>query len=86
MAFSLFGASEEKFLGLNFIEFFQGSDQKRIEDLLVKIGDGPPEISDKVYVRLNGTWVSLNVLLIENHIGRSVIVIVTPLRNTSTPQ
>jgi len=79
MAFSLFGASEEKFLGLNFIEFFQGSDQKRIEDLLVKIGDGPPEISDKVHIRLNGKWVSLNVLPIESHIEWSVIVIITPL-------
>jgi len=86
MAFSLFGASEEKLLGSTFIELFEGSDQKIIEDLLVQIGDGPPEISDKVRVRLNGKWMSLKVLPIENHMGWSVIVIVTSLPDTSKSQ
>lgn len=84
MAFSLFGTSEEELLGSTFIELFEGSDRKRIEDLLVKIGDGPPEISDKVHVRLNGKWVSLNVLPIESYMEWSVIVIVTPLSNPNT--
>ena len=78
MAFSLLGASEEKLLGSAFIEFFEGSDRKIIEDLLVKIGEGPPEISDTVHVILNGELLSLNMLPIENHMGWSVIVIVTP--------
>ena len=86
MAFSLFGTSEEKLLGSTFIELFEGSDQKIIEDLLVQIGDGPPEISDKVRVRLNGKWMLLNVLPIENHMGWSVIVIVTSLPDTSKSQ
>lgn len=86
MAFSLFDASEEKLLGSAFIELFEGSDRKRIENLLAKIGDGPPETSDRVHIRLNGKWVSLNVLPVENLMGWSVIAIIAPLRNNSTPQ
>ena len=92
MAFSLFGASEEKLLGSTFIELFEGSDRKSIEDLLAKIGAGPPEISDRTHIRLNGKWVSFNLLPIESLMEWSIIVIVTPLNNsnqggnTSTPQ
>ena len=78
MAFSLLGVSEEKLLGLNFIELFDGSDRKKIENLLVKIGDGPPEISDRFSVKHHEKWIALNLLPVEDHMGWSVIVIVTP--------
>ena len=83
---SLFGGSEENLLGLNFVELFEGSNRRRIEDLLAKIGDGPPEISDGVHIRLHGKWVSLKLLPIDDPMGWSVIAILTPLIGTATPQ
>ena len=85
-AFSLFGGSEENLLGLNFAALFEGSDRNKIEDLLAKIGDGPPEISDGVRIRLHGRWVSLKLLPIDDPIGWSVIAILTPLIGATTPR
>ena len=78
MAFSLSGSSEAALLGRNFFELFEGSDREKIRDLLFRIGDGPPEISDRFTVRLPEKQVSLKLLPVEDHTGWSVIAIVTP--------
>jgi hypothetical protein len=78
MGFSLCGSSEAALLGQNFFQRFKGNDRKKIQDLLFRIGDGPPEISDRFTVRLHEKWVSLKLLPVEDHTGWSVIAIVTP--------
>jgi CheY-like chemotaxis protein len=84
--FILFGSSEAALLGRNFCELFEGSDRKRIRDLFLSIGDGPPEISDRFPVRLCENRVSLKLLPVEDHTGWSVIAILTPLGNSENPQ
>ena len=81
--FSLSGSSEAALLGRNFFELFKGSDREKIEDLLFRIGDGPPEISDSFAVRLHEKRVSLKLLPVEDHTGWSVIAIVSPLPDTA---
>ena len=76
--FSLSDSSEAALLGRNFFELFEGNDREKIEDLLVKIGAGPPEISDRFSVRLNEKDVFLKLLPVEDHTGWSVIAIITP--------
>jgi PAS domain S-box-containing protein len=84
--FSLSGSSEAALLGRNFFELFIGNDREKIEDLLLKIGGGPPEISDRFWVRLNEKDVSLKLLPVEDHTEWSVIAIVSPLGRTGNPQ
>jgi PAS domain S-box-containing protein len=84
--FSLSGSSEAALLGRNFFELFKGSDREKIEDLLFRIGDGPPEISDRFTVRLHEKRVSLKLLPVEDHTGWSVIAIVAPLPDISDSQ
>ncbi|MCP4576053.1 MAG: response regulator, partial [Deltaproteobacteria bacterium] len=83
--FSLSGSSETALLGRNFFELFEGKDRQKIEDLLFRIGDGPPEISDKFPIRLCENGVSLKLLPVEDHSGWSVIAILTPLDRTENP-
>lgn len=85
MGFSLCGASETALLGRNFFELFKGSNRKKIEKLLLMIGDGPPEISDRFQVRLNEKPVSLKLLPVEDHLGWSVIAIVSPFQEPAKP-
>jgi len=85
-AFSLSNSSETALLGRNFFELFEGNDGKKIEDLLLRIGDGPPEISDRFPVKLCENWVSLKILPVEDHTGWSVIAMLTPLGKPENPQ
>jgi PAS domain S-box-containing protein len=85
MGFSLCGSSEAELLGRKFFELFKGNDRKKIEDLLMKIGDGPPDISDRFQARLNEKRVSLKLLPVEDHTGWSVIAIVSSFQNAAKP-
>jgi CheY-like chemotaxis protein len=76
--FSLSGFSEAGLLGQNFFDLFTGSDREKIEDLLFKIGDGPPEVADSFPVKLFDRSVSLKLLPVEDHMGWSVVAIVSP--------
>jgi CheY-like chemotaxis protein len=84
--FSLSDSSEAALLGRNFFELFEGNDRRRVEDLLLRIGDGPPEISDRFSVRLHENVVSLKLLPVEDHTGWSVIAILTSLGKSEIPQ
>ena len=84
--FSLSGTSEATLLGRNFVELFNERDRREIEGLFLKIGDGPPQISDGISVEMNEQSVSLRFLPIEDHTGWSVIAIVTPLPDVPKPQ
>jgi two-component system, cell cycle sensor histidine kinase and response regulator CckA len=85
--FSLSGFSESALLGRKFPDLFTGSDRKRIEDLLFKIGDGPPEVTDSFSVTLFDNRVSLKLLPMEDHMGWSVVAIVSPLSGAAgSPQ
>ena len=75
--FSLSGIPETALLGKNFLELFKGSDHGKIKGLLQKIGDGPPEITDMIAVRLNEKRISLKLLPVEDHLGWSVIAILS---------
>jgi hypothetical protein len=79
-------SSEAALLGKNFFELFKGSDREKIEGLLFRIGDGPPEISDRFTVRLHEKRVSLKLLPVEDHTGWSVIAIVTPSPSIANSQ
>jgi len=77
--FSLSGFSEAALLGQNFFDLFTGSDREKIEDLLFRIGDGPPEVTDSFSATLFDKRVSLKLLPMEDHMGWSVVAIVSPL-------
>ncbi len=76
--FSLSGTSEATLLGRDFVLLFGERDRRTIENLLLKIGDGPPQISDGISVEMNHQRVSLKLLPMEDHTGWSVIAIVSP--------
>ena len=84
--FSLSDSSEAALLGRNFFELFEGNDCEKIKDLLFRIGDGPPEISDRFTVKLHEKRVSLKLLPVEDHTGWSVIAIITPFGGSENPQ
>ena len=86
MCFSLCGAPEDELLGLDFIALFEGSDRKKIEDLLLKIGDGPPEISDRFPIKLQQKWSTLKLLPVEHDTGWSIIAIIAPLDTIAKPE
>ncbi len=75
--FSLCGFPETSLLGQNFLELFKGNDREKIEGLLQKIGDGPPEVTDMIAVRLNERRISLKLLPVEDHLGWSIIAILS---------
>ncbi len=77
--FSLSGFSEAALLGQDFFDLFTGKDREKIETLLLKIGDGPPEVADSFPVTLFDNRVSLKLLPMEDHMGWSVVAIVSPL-------
>jgi CheY-like chemotaxis protein len=81
--FSLTGTSEAALLGRDFVLLFGEKDRKTIENLLLKIGDGPPQISDGIPVEMNHQRVSLKLLPMEDHTGWSVIAIVSPVPDNS---
>lgn len=84
--FTLSGVAESVLLGRNFREFFKGRDREKIEDLLMRIGDGPPEVSDGFTVTLHEKRVSLKLLPLEDHLGWSVIAIASPLPSPAGSQ
>ncbi len=76
--FTLCGLSEASLLGKRFPELFRDDDRKNIEALLLQMGDGPPEISDKSHVSLGEKQMSLKLLPLEDILGWTIIAILTP--------
>jgi hypothetical protein len=71
----LIGISEERLLGSDFTECFEGNHRKRVEDLLHDIGDTPRKITEDSPVLLNGRHISLNILPVRENGQRSFVVI-----------
>ncbi|MBW1779441.1 MAG: response regulator [Deltaproteobacteria bacterium] len=86
IALSLLGGSEEKLLGRRFIDLFEGTDRKKIDDLMEDIGAGLPEIIDPFRVQVTGETMLLKILPVEDNMVWSVIVIAVPLRKITTHQ
>jgi len=86
IALSLFGCSEEKLLGKQFIGLFDEPERKRIADLLGDIGAGLPEIIDPFRAQVSGQTILLKILPVEDNLEWSVMVIAVPQDKITVPQ
>ncbi len=73
---SLMGLSEEALLGSKFTELINEGDRKRIEDSLVKIGEGPQEVGLDIPMIVNNRHILLSMLLVKDDVRSSVILVI----------
>lgn len=76
-ALDLLGLAEEKVLASYFIDQFQGTDRRRIENLLQAVDNTPQTISKDLPVVLHDKQVSLNIIPITDEEHKPIIVILT---------
>jgi diguanylate cyclase (GGDEF)-like protein/PAS domain S-box-containing protein len=81
-AAKLAGMAQEKLLASDFAQFFAGSDQQRVIELLKRNDTMPQQITDKDPVMFNHQQVALNFLPVHDRESSTVVVIIKDISKT----
>lgn len=72
---SLIGVPEERLLGMNFVELFNGKDRLRIEKLMERLDSGCQTLCEDSPVELGGRHVSLKILAIPDDYSQAIVIL-----------
>ena len=76
MAIALFKSSEEKLLSLNFFDFFKENQRAYIADYFDQLQRSPVEIGEEHPIKINGKYVLLKFVPINEQEQKSIIVLI----------